>query len=119
MADVPDRDVVVLAPEERHRLETLLAAQDVARRGLSLPLRHHPVFHADAAATTRIGPACEVARGEDTRGTGLEEGVDDDPVVDGESGSLGQRCRRPDTDAGYDEVGLQGAAAAQMHPISV
>src|SRR6185369_10641299 len=39
VADVADGHVVVLAPEERHGVERLVAAQDVPRRRLSLALR--------------------------------------------------------------------------------
>src|SRR5436305_2014984 len=39
VADIVDRDVVVLAPEERHRLERPAHPEHVERRGLALALR--------------------------------------------------------------------------------
>src|SRR6201995_4075731 len=44
VADIIDRHVVMLAPEERHRVERLARAQHVARRGLALAFRHHPML---------------------------------------------------------------------------
>ena len=72
VADIIDRDVIMLAPEERHGVELLAAAEHVQRRGLALALGHDPVFDADALAAMRIGPARDVAGGEDFRRAGLE-----------------------------------------------
>src|SRR5271156_2207835 len=57
MADIVDRHVVVLAPEEGYRIEGLALAQHVARGGLSLTLGNHPMLNADIFARTRVGPA--------------------------------------------------------------
>src|SRR5262249_12866688 len=43
VADVLDRDVVVLTPEKRNSVEAFATAQHVACRDLTLPLRDHPV----------------------------------------------------------------------------
>src|SRR5580700_2127646 len=43
MADIVDRHVVMLAPEEGYRRKRLTLPQHVARRGLSLALGDHPV----------------------------------------------------------------------------
>src|SRR5262245_13553336 len=50
VTDVLDRDVVVLAPEERNGIEALAPAEDVARRDLALALGNDPVFDADLRA---------------------------------------------------------------------
>src|SRR5262245_45306334 len=55
VADVLDRHVVVLAPEERHGVESLPASQHVQRRDLALALRQHPVLDSDALTGVRIG----------------------------------------------------------------
>src|SRR5262245_41951314 len=47
VSDVTDRHVVVLAPEERHRIEALAPPQHVPRGGLTLTLGDHPVLDAD------------------------------------------------------------------------
>ena len=47
MADIIDRDIVVLAPEKRHGIELLAAAQHVDRRCLPLPFRDGPVLNTD------------------------------------------------------------------------
>src|SRR5205085_8349683 len=73
MADIVDRSVVVLAPEKRHRLVLLAMAEHVQRRDLALPFGHHPVLDPDGLAAVRIGPACDVAGGEDARRARLEE----------------------------------------------
>src|SRR5262249_8316418 len=46
VTDVVDGHVVVLAPEERDRIEALAAAEDVAGRGLALALGDDPVLDA-------------------------------------------------------------------------
>ena len=86
VADVVDGDVVVLAPEERHGVEALAPAEDVARRRLALAFGDHPVLDADPIARVRIGPARDVAGGEDAGRAGLEVLVDGDAAVDREAG---------------------------------
>jgi hypothetical protein len=80
----------MLAPEEGHGVEAFAAAEDVARRRLALALGHDPVLDADALAAVRIGPARDVAGGEDAGGTGLEILVDGDALVGGEADGLGR-----------------------------
>src|SRR6202012_3414530 len=67
VADVVDRNVVVLAPEEREEAAGFVLPQDVPRRDLALALGYHPVLDADPLAGKRVGPACVVAGGEDVR----------------------------------------------------
>src|SRR5688500_77801 len=57
VTDIADGDVVVLAPEERHRREPPFSAQDVLRRHLALAFGHHKVLDANPIASERIGPA--------------------------------------------------------------
>src|SRR5438874_9953081 len=47
MTDIIDRNVVVLAPEKRHRIECLTLSQHVARRRLALAFRDYPMLNAD------------------------------------------------------------------------
>ena len=119
VADIVDRDVVVLAPEERHGVELLAQAQHVERRGLALALGDHPVLDADRLAAVRIGPAGDVAGGEDARRAGLEKRVDHDAAIDGEPRLLGKLEPRPHADAHDDEIGLERAAALQLHLLAV
>ena len=119
VSDVSDRDVVVLAPEERHRVEWFAAAEDVARRDLPLALRDHPVLDSNALVRMRIRPPRDVARGKDPAGARLEVLVDDDAFVERESGVLGQRRRRTDADAHHDEVGVDRSAAAQANRAAI
>src|SRR5215472_5100293 len=44
VADIVDRHVVMLAPEERYGFESLARSQHVARGSLPMTLRHHPVL---------------------------------------------------------------------------
>src|SRR6185295_19334488 len=96
-----------------HGVETLAAAQDVARRRLALALGDDPVLDADALAAVRIGPARDVAGGVEAGRAGLEVFVDREALVGGEAGRLGQRQRRAHADADDDEVGGERRAAAQ------
>ena len=54
MADVVDRDVLVLAPEERDRGIALAAAEQVARGRLALPLGDDPVLDAQPDVRRRL-----------------------------------------------------------------
>src|SRR6185437_3398081 len=73
VADIVDRHVIMLTPEKRHRIEGLALPQHVARRGLSLALRHHPVFDPDVFLRMRIGPARDVAGRIDSGNAGFEK----------------------------------------------
>src|SRR6202050_1563434 len=70
--DIVYRHVVVLTPEERHRVESLTLSQHVERGGLSLAFRDHPMLDSDCLAAIRIGPAGDVACGIDTADAGFE-----------------------------------------------
>src|SRR5690606_2134541 len=78
--------------------------EDVARRGLALPLRDGPVLDADALTGARVRPARDVAGGVDAGRAGLEKRVDEDAVVDLEAGGLRQRGPGPHADADHDQV---------------
>src|SRR4051812_31832349 len=68
---VVDADVVMSAPKERNLIEALACAEHVARGGLSLTLRHHPVLDANPFAGMLIRPARDVPRGIHARRTRL------------------------------------------------
>src|SRR3989442_11516991 len=76
VADIVDCDVVMLAPEEGDRIESLAAAEDIARCSLSLAFGDDTMLDADALAGMWIGPPGDVAGSEHTRGAGLEVLVD-------------------------------------------
>src|SRR5690349_14735151 len=101
---VHEREIVLIGPEEGDGVETLPPAEDVSCRGLPLTLRHDPVLHANALTGVRIGPAGDVAGGEDAWDARLEVLVHSHAAVDGESRLLGERDRRPDPDADDDEI---------------
>ena len=81
MADIGDRNVVMLAPEERNRVEGLMAPEHVERGGLSLSFRHDPMLDANGLATKPVRPARNVAGGENSRRARLEKRVDGDAAV--------------------------------------
>src|ERR1700724_4137800 len=82
MADVINRHVVMLAPEEGYRRKSLTLPQHVARRGLSLALGEHPVLDPDMFAPMRVWPTRDIAGGIDAGRAGLKISVDDDPAVE-------------------------------------
>src|ERR1700719_3747427 len=84
VADVIDRYVVMLAPEEGRPGVALAAAEHVARGGLALALGHDPVLDAQPLAAVAIGPAGDVAGGVDAGHAGLEIVVDEHAAIDGE-----------------------------------
>src|ERR1700739_3033975 len=61
-----------LGPEERHRNIALAMAHHVESGDLSLALGHHPVLNTNTSAAVAIGPASDVAGGEDVRHAGGE-----------------------------------------------
>src|SRR6185437_15342797 len=119
MADIVDRNVVVLTPEERDRIERLAPPEHVERRRLSLPFRHDPMLDADGLAGEAIGPARDVAGGEDPGRARFEEAIDRDAAVGLEPGRLGEPDTRPHADAGDDEIGLENASVAQRHSLAL
>ena len=82
MADIIDRHIVVLAPEEWYRVEDLSLSQHIARGGLALAFRHHPMLDADVFLRVWIGPACYITRSVDSGDAGFEERVYRDAAVD-------------------------------------
>src|SRR5215471_5107326 len=119
VADIVDRDIVVLAPEERHRDELLAPSEHVERGGLALALGDDPVLDADALAAVWIRPARDVARREDSGRAGFQISVHDHATVELEAGLFGKFGPRAHADAGDYKVGLKRAAALQRHPIAV
>src|SRR5262245_4528927 len=113
MPDVSDRDVVVLAPEKRNRVEPLAASQHVERGHLPLAFGDNPVLDANALAGVGIGPPGDVARGEDPGPAGFEELIHRDAAIERKAGALGNRCRGPHTDTYYQEIGIDGRPATQ------
>ena len=82
MADIVDRDVVVLAPEEGDGGKFLAITEHVQRRGLSLALGNHPMLDAYRLAAIGIGPPRDIAGGENRRLAGFEIGVHGDAAID-------------------------------------
>src|SRR5262245_62628642 len=103
MPDVVDGHVVVLAPEERNLGESLLLAENVARRRLTLPLGHDPMLDPQILAGMGIGPPRDVAGGKDSRRTGFKIFVHCDAAIDLETGALGQLDAGPHPNARSEE----------------
>src|SRR5229473_1780006 len=72
VTDIVDRHVVMLAPEERHRIENLALPQHIARGGLSLTLGHHPMLDPDVLPGVRVGPAGNIACRKNAGNAGFE-----------------------------------------------
>src|SRR5262249_42577514 len=119
MPDVVDRHVVVLAPEERNLGESLLLAENVARRRLTLPLGHDPMLDPQILAGMGIGPARDVAGGKDSRRTGFKIFVHRDAAIDLETSALGQLDARPHPNAEDDEIGRQCRAAFELDVLAI
>src|SRR5207248_751955 len=80
---------------------------------LSLSLGDHPVLNAYPDIGVRIGPARYVSGGKDTADAGLEEFVDGEAIVDGETRRLGQSQVRPYANSGDDNVGVEPRAIVE------
>src|SRR5215831_18465016 len=119
MADIVDRNVIVLAPEERYGRELLPISEHVECCGLALPLCHDPMLDAKSCARMWIGPAGNVARGKDSWRAGFEIVVNHNATVEREARVLGERNTRAHPDASNHEVGIERAAAAQGDPFVI
>src|SRR5215471_4004434 len=95
MADVVDRDIIVLAPEERDRGIALAAAEQVARGRLALPLGDDPVLDAQPLATVGIGPAGNVAGRVNAGNAGFEVFIDHHAAIDSQAGVVREINARP------------------------
>jgi len=113
MADVIDRNVVVLAPERRDGIEGLASPEHIQRRDLSLAFRDHPVLDPNGLAGARIWPARDVAGGEDARSAGLQHGVHRNAAIDLEARGLGEPYPWAHAETPDDEVSIQNRAARQ------
>src|SRR5215467_7820622 len=119
MADIVDRNVIVLAPEERYGRELLPISEHVECCGLALPLCDDPMLDANSCARMWIGPAGNVARGKDSWRAGFKIIVNHNATVEREARTLGERNTRAHADASNHEVGIERAAAAQGDPFVI
>ncbi len=69
----------------------------------------------DAIAGVPIGPASDVAGGEDAGRAGLEADVDRNAAIDRESGGLGQLDVRPHADPRHEQIRPQPLAVLEDH----
>ena len=82
---------------------------------MSLAFRHDPMFDANGLAAQAIGPARDVAGGEDAWRARFEIGVDDDAAIDPEARRLGELDARAHAHPRDDEIGLEDASARKFH----
>src|SRR5262245_51243667 len=119
MADIVDRDVVVLTPEEGDCIKFLTVAEHVESRGLALALGYHPVLEAYHLAEMGIGPPRDVAGGEDRGLGGLEIGVHGDAAVGSEPRGFSERDPWAHANSGDHEISFEPAAALELHLLAV
>src|SRR5215467_14836376 len=117
MADIIDRHIIMLAPEERHCGVALAPAEHVACRGLALPLGDNPVFDPQPLAAVRIGPAGDVSSGENPGRARFKVLVYQHPAIYRQSGLLREVDPRPHADPDHDKVGVDGSAVIEPHPL--
>src|SRR5665213_3784452 len=80
--DIAEAEIVLFGPEEWDVIEALAPAEDVVRRGLALALGDDPMFDSNPLTGQPIGPARDVAGGEDAWNAALEVLIDDDAAID-------------------------------------
>ena len=90
MTDIVDRQIVVLAPKERDRVEGAGVPKNIERRNLTLTFRDHPMLDTDAISGMRIGPAGDVAGGIDAFCAGFEVFIDSNAAIDRKSCLFGE-----------------------------
>jgi hypothetical protein len=78
---VAEPEIILLGPKERHLVEPLALAQNVAGRNLSLPLCHDPVLDADIVAGQSVRQVGTIMRADRAEGeyviasAGLQHGL--------------------------------------------
>ena len=90
VTDVVEGKIELRGPEERYGVEPLALTEYVAGRGLSLALSYDPMLDANTIASERIGPASDVAGGENARDAGFEMLVDQYAAIRLDPGALGK-----------------------------
>ena len=115
VADVIEGKIELARPEERHGVEALASAEYVPRRRLSLALGHDPVLDANIVPGQRVGPARDVAGGEDTRNAGFEMFVHRHATIRLDSGAFGEFDERLDADPDHNQVGANCVAVLERH----
>src|SRR5262245_15905328 len=119
MADIVDRDVIVLAPEKGDGGKFLAATKHIERSRLALALCHHPMLDANLFAGVRIGPASNVASGEDAGDARFEIGVDDDTSINNKPRAFGEFDSWVDADTSDYEICLDCTTALELHLLTV
>src|SRR5438445_5603888 len=104
--EIIELQIVLLGPEERHRVEAFARPEHVAGSRLALPFGDDPVLDADCLASQPVGPPGDIAGGPDTGDARFEIRVDGDTAVNSNAGRLGECGLRPDPDPDDDEVGV-------------
>src|SRR5687767_1927927 len=117
---VMNRQLVVMgAPEKRDVVEPVAVAEHVARDDLALALRYDPVLHSESGIRIRVGPARDVARREYIAGTGLEEFVDGDPVVEANPCALGKAEVGTDSNTRDHQIGIESRSVIKDYRLGV
>src|SRR5207248_895153 len=117
MADIIDRHIILLAPEERHRGVTLAPAEHVSHRNLALPLSDNPVLDAQPLATVRVGPARDVSSGENPGCASFKVLVYQHTTICRQSGLLRELDPRSHPDPDHDKVGGDHSAVVEPDPL--
>src|SRR3954470_1973088 len=113
MADVVDWQVVMLAPEKRHGVETFAKPQHVACGRLTLALGHDPVFDPNALARVWVRPTRNITGRIDAWNTGLEMRIDNDAPVQLEACLFSQTQSGAHPRAHYHRVCVKHSTAFQ------
>ena len=92
----------------------LASAENIARRGLPLPLGDHPVFHTDPARAG-IGPAGDVTGSKDSGDVSLQKFVNNHAVVGRETCLFSKRGVRANADSNDHELAIQNRSVIELH----
>src|ERR1043166_1760614 len=102
----------MVAPEKWRQVKRFPASQDVARRRLTLTLRHHPMFDTNSPRA-RIGPARDVAGGKNSRRVRFQIFVDQNSVISSNPRFFRERGVWPNPDSNCHEVAIQDRSAVE------
>src|SRR5690606_21167720 len=112
---ISDRHIVMGAPEKGRIPEAYIRTQHVLGHHLALPLGYYPVLHSHRLPIGSALPSRDITGGIDAVSRGFKLCVHEDAAIDSESGGLGLRGSRPDTDTDDDEIRRQLRSILQGH----
>src|SRR5262245_22254077 len=117
MADIVDRHIVMLAPEERHGVKLRALTKQIQRRSLALLLGNDPMLNPNVRSGVAIWPTRNIACGKDPRDARFEVLIDQDSMVGCKPRILGKGGAWTNANTSDHKIGVQLGATSEPNPV--